>query len=64
MDIGIVRHNGDGRAGVQEAAFEEDFPEMAEQWLLMSSLPVSDTDFILRNLCSLPQPLFSQQQVR
>lgn len=45
----------------QQAAFEEGFPEMAEQWLLMSSLPDSDTDFILRNLCSLPQPLFSQQ---
>ena len=44
-----------------QAAFAEGFPDMAEQWLLMSSLPDSDTEFTLRNLCSLPHPLFSQQ---
>lgn len=45
----------------QQAAFDENFPDMAEQWLLMSSLPDSDTEFVLRNLCSLPHPLFSRQ---
>ncbi|MDE6604369.1 MAG: hypothetical protein K2K90_19890 [Lachnospiraceae bacterium] len=45
----------------QQDAFAESFPDMAEQWLLMSSLPDSDTEFILRNLCSLPHPLFSRQ---
>ena len=45
----------------QQAAYAKGFPDMAEQWMLMSSLPDSDTEFALRNLCSLPQPLFSQQ---
>lgn len=45
----------------QQAAFAEGFPDMAEQWLLMSSLPDSDMEFVFRNLCSLPQPLFSRQ---
>ena len=45
----------------QRAAFGEGFPDMAEQWLLMSSLPKSDTEFVFRNLCRLPQPLFSRQ---
>ena len=45
----------------QQAAFGEGFPDMAEQWLLMSSLPKSDTEFVFRNLCHLPQPLFSRQ---
>lgn len=45
----------------QQTAFAEGFPGMAEQWLLMSSLPDSDTEFTLRNLCSLPHPLFSRQ---
>ncbi|MDE6219933.1 MAG: hypothetical protein K2G51_05800 [Lachnospiraceae bacterium] len=45
----------------QQDAFAEGFPDMAEQWLLMSSLPDSDMEFALRNLCGLPQPLFSRQ---
>ena len=45
----------------QQTAFAEGFPDMAEQWLLMSSLPDSDTEFTLRNLCSLPHPLFSRK---
>ncbi len=45
----------------QQAAFAEKFSDTAEQWLLMSSLPDSDMEFVFRNLCSLPQPLFSRQ---
>lgn len=45
----------------QQAAFAENFSDTAEQWLLMSSLPDSDMEFVLRNLCSLPQPLFFRQ---
>ncbi len=51
----------DTKARGQQAAFDESFPDMAEQWLLMSSLPDSDMEFALRNLCSLPHPLFSRQ---